>query len=199
MFRDKRSIVATALLVALSALPLTGCQGQVNDRSSGRPTVIKVSSTLADMSIEEMAESATVVTLGKVERKGGAFRVDEPSGDDRAPGSTEPMVYTEWTVVPQKVFKTDGDVAPGKPIRVALRGGETPGLVMENDSEAVFAPGEKVLLFLTQAGEAYASAPGRYFTYAAMAGKYKIGDDGIARNRDTRKDARLSDIEAKLK
>lgn len=198
-----RKTFGVALMLTIVAMLLvSGCTSKAQ---SGRgvgatPSVTKVSATLVDEPAEDMYRNSTAVVLARVEKKIGPFRVDSPSGDDRSPGATQQWVYTEWSVVPLKVYKSDGVVAKGRPLDVALRGGTLGDSTTEYDAEAEFADGEKVLLFLTKDDDPAAVAPGRYFTYAAFLGKYRIDDaTGMAISRNNRKTVKLSSLEAKLK
>lgn len=202
VIRRSRALVAVcvAVLVAL-LLPAAGCSGAVSQTESASPkAVTKVSATLLDLSPEELFEQAPVVIRARVDGPVGPLSVDAPSGDDRVPGSTQEWMYTQWSVVPTQVYKTDGTISSGKPVIVALRGGQSDEQVIEWEAEADLASGEEVVLYLGKTDGPGTEAPGRYFTHQLMVGKYKIDKKtGMAVSKDSRRNLRLNDLEAKLK
>ncbi len=202
-----------SLALTLAALVLAvGCSGgasrdartrssSAGDSQQPRGQMKTVSPLVLEMSVEELEAISEVVVVAKIQRRLGPFVVNEPSGDDRRPGSTTAWVFTDWSVIPLKLYKTDGYVTKGEPIRVALKGGVLAGQGTEYEAEADLAEGEKALLFLgrfsSQSGEGVSAD--RYEIVQLFQGKYRINDKtGIAENRDPRKDAPLAVIEAKL-
>ncbi len=188
-----------ALLVLL--LAATGCTGAESQNADSAPKAVKkVSGTLLDLSPEELFREAPVVVEARVGELVGPLVVDMPSGDDRVRGSSEPWVYTQRTVVPTKVYKTDETITTGKPVIVALRGGQTDDVAVEWDAEAELALGEKVLLYLGKTDGPGTEAPGRYFTHQLLVGKYRIDEKtGMAVSKDSRRSMKLVEPRTKLK
>lgn len=182
---------------AVAAASLTAC---TPGTTQVEPIEMRVNATLVDEAPEAMFASASVVVRARVKEAKGTFVVDAPSGDDRKPGSTLPWVYSEWTVLPTKIYKNNGAVKVGRTITVALRGGEAAGVKMQYASEAELKPGEEVILFLTSQDGIRTAAPGRYFVYAMDMGKYTINaSNAMAETRDARRAMKVTELEARLR
>ncbi len=188
------SVVALPLVLAGCSKPAT-TQGNANSAA----TVSTVSALLLDETPEEKFEKSAVVVLAIVEGPKGEFVVEEPAPESD-PEPIERWAYSEWSVVPKKVYKSDGVVRKGVPITVALRGGLADGEEIYWGEEAELTPGEEVLLFLgTDTGPGTA-APGRYFTHQLALGKYRIDRrSGMARSKLEDRSVKFTDLEKKLK
>lgn len=199
---NRRLSLVCAISVCFGSASLqVGCISAGQSTSSAQTrTVARASALLLDLTPEELYQDATVVIRARVDRRVRCFSVPTPSGDDRAPGSTQDWIYTEWSVIPSKVYKSDGVIAVGEPITVALRGGELGNEVVEWDLEAEFSPGEDVLLYLGNTDGAGTQSAGRYFTHQLLIGKYRIDKkSGLAINKDAHRNTKFADLEAKLK
>lgn len=181
MYRNNLAL-AGCCLALVAAGSLSGCaadraaapKSRVAAPESRVPVVINSSASVIKMSPTEMKARARAVVMARVVRRVGAFAVQEPSGDDRTPGSTMTRVFTDWEVMPLKVYKTDGRVSQGSPIRVALFGGEVDGVRIVNTDEADLTAGETVVLFLTQEMPPQMVEDGRYFILTLRQGKYHV-------------------------
>lgn len=202
MIANRRTArVAISAALGMYMLSIVGCSVSQPGRSDHRDGgVTRVSASIIEQTVEADYEAAAVVVLATVDKQVGPLRVDAPSGDDRAPESTLPWIFTQWSVTPKRIYKSDGFVVAGEPITVALRGGQSGDEVLRYDNEAELAPGEKVLLFLCQTDGPGTAAEGRYFTYGVFTGKYRVDSKtGMAISRDERKNLKFADLEKKLK
>lgn len=195
-----RRIVLVSCLIACVAV-VAGCSAKgasSNSSSKAEPRVETVSTLVAEFSDQELMDGSSLVMRGRVIGKGATFKLDYPSGDDRNPSGGETQLFTEWQVAPDKVYKGDALVTPGKPVTVVSRGGRMDDLEQIWDDEAALVVGEKVLLFLSNEGAPGADTPDRFWVQGFYQGKYRLNPDGTAINYDSRKTRPLKQLESAI-
>jgi len=196
--------LAGCCVVLIAAGSLSGCTADPNATSGSRvsaressiPVVTsRVFSTVIKMSPAELKAHAQAIVLARVVRRVGPFSVQEPAGDD---GSTITRVFTDWEVMPLRVYKTDGQVSQGSPIRVALFGGEVDGVRQVAGDEADLTAGETVVLFLTREISPEAIEEGRYGILTLRQGKYHVNDSTGQAENPVNKTIPLKELESLL-
>ncbi len=196
--------LAGCCVVLIAAVSVSGCTADRSTASASRASAREgnrsvitspIFSTVIKMSPAELKLRAQVIVKARVVRRVGPFSVQEPAGDD---GSTMTRVFTDWEVMPLRVYKTDGRVSQGSPIRVALFGGEADGVKQIAADEVDLTAGETVVLFLTREISPEAIEEGRYGILTLAQGKYHVDDSTGRAENPVNKTVPLKELESLL-
>lgn len=137
----------------------------VNHKISG----FEVSSTLVDLTPEELSAASTLIIKGKVKDISKA-QWNTPDGKKPDELSPEDIIYKDITIQVKDTFKGDS----GKEVKVWVYNGEVDDFFVIADEEAEFKENEDVFLFLGYDDSPYnkENSTDHYITVGSFQGKF---------------------------
>ena len=176
--RNKTNIFLFTIAIIVICITTFANRNTIADNNGN--TTIYLNGSLANKSLETLETESILIIQGIIKETPRNLAIQAVFGGD-------PIIHTDYTVIPNSIFRGNEKVLDDNEITIRIMGGTVKKLHMVAESEPKLKPGNEYILFLTKPGmgSGYNTEGDYYYVNGAIQGTFeKVDEDKFISQSD---------------